>query len=55
MDHTVLSIEKIVAAYERSQALHRNHDAACAAAAQSLGIPAESVRDAIAMVQGASA
>lgn len=55
MDHTVLSIEKILAAYERARALDRDHDAACAAAAQSLGIPVESVRDAIAMVQGAGA
>ncbi|WP_431276223.1 hypothetical protein ACQ858_08210 [Variovorax ureilyticus] len=55
MDHEIKTIEDILAAYERCKALHPDHEAACAAAAQSMGITFESVRDAIAMVQGASA
>lgn len=55
MDHTVMPIEKVLSAYVRARALHPDHEAACAAAAQALGIAVESVRDAVAMSQGATA
>jgi hypothetical protein len=50
---TIVSIEKVRAAYARALALSRDHEAACAAAAQALGIAVESVRDAIAMESAA--
>lgn len=56
MDHTVISIDRILAAYERAKALGQDHDTACAAAAHALGIAFGSVRDAVAITsQGATA
>ena len=55
MDHTVMHIEKVLAAYERAKAMGQDHDTACAAAAQALGIAVESVRDAVALTRDATA
>ncbi|MDM0032094.1 hypothetical protein QTI33_08070 [Variovorax sp. J22P271] len=53
---TIVSIEKVLSAYVRARELTPDHDKACAAAAQALGIAVESVRDAVALTsQGATA
>ena len=49
MDHTVMHIETVQAAYKRAKAMGQDHDTACAAAAQAFGIAVESVRDAVAI------
>lgn len=46
---TIVSIEKVLSAYVRARELSPDHDTACAAAAQALGIAVESVRDAVAL------
>jgi hypothetical protein len=49
MDFAVMPIERILASYRRARALGQDHDTACAAAAQALGIEVGSVRDAVAL------
>lgn len=49
MDHAVYPIEKVKAAFARALDLNPDREAAAAAAAQSLGITVEAVRDAVAI------
>lgn len=55
MDFTVIPIEKVKAAFARALALNPDRDAAARAAAQALGVPLETVRDALALSEGAPA
>ncbi|CAN7457449.1 hypothetical protein LJR099_003079 [Variovorax paradoxus] len=48
MDFSVIPIEKVVAAFARAIALHPDRDAAMRAAAQTLGITVEAVRNVVA-------
>lgn len=47
MDFTVIPIEKVMAAFARAVALHPDRDAAMRAAAQTLGITVETVREVV--------
>lgn len=49
MDHAVYSIEKVREAVARAVALGAGQEAAERSAAQALGIPAEAVREALAL------
>ncbi|MDP9992020.1 hypothetical protein J2W28_001048 [Variovorax boronicumulans] len=49
MDFTVIPIEKVKAAFARALALNPDREAAARAAAQALGIPVETVREALAI------
>lgn len=55
MDFEILTIEKIQGAFERALELSSDRDLAMRAAAQSLNIPVESVRDALAISEGTPA
>jgi len=48
MDFTVIPIEKVKAAFARALDLSGDHDVAARAAAQSLGITVEAVREVVA-------
>lgn len=47
MDFTVIPIEKVKAAFARALILSGDHDVAARAAAQSLGITVEAVREVV--------